>query len=119
MRLVATLLVRDEEELLGACIDYHLAQGVDLVLAMDNGSQDATPDILRTYERDGAVRVIPGADSGQYRQAAWVTKMARIAHAEYGADWVLHLDADEFWWPTPGGTLPDVLASVPDDYGVV
>jgi Glycosyl transferase family 2 len=119
MRLLATLLVRDEEEILRPCVDYHLAQGVDQILVMDNGSTDSTPAILREYEKRGVVRVIPGAEPGQYRQAEWVTKMARVAYNEYGADWVLHLDADEFWWPTAGGTLPDVLASVPDEFGVV
>lgn len=118
MRLAATLLVRDEEQILGAHLDYHLAQGVDLFLVMDNGSIDATPEILREYERMGAVRIVPGAEPGHYRQGEWVTKLARLAATEYGADWVLNLDADEFWWPN-AGTLPDALASVPDRYGVL
>ena len=118
MRLAATLLVRDEEEILHAHLDYHLAQGVDLFLVMDNGSVDATPEILGEYERAGAVRVVPGAEPGQYRQGEWVTTMARLAATEHGADWVLNLDADEFWWPR-AGTLPDALAAVPDRYGVL
>jgi hypothetical protein len=118
MRLAATMLVRDEEHILRAHLDYHLAQGVDLFLAMDNGSVDATPEILREYERAGAVRIIPGAEPGRYRQGEWVTRMARLAATEHGADWVLNLDADEFWWPR-AGTLPDALAAVPDRYGVL
>lgn len=102
MRLAATLLVRDEEQILGAHLDYHLAQGVDLFLVMDNGSIDATPEILREYERMGAVRILPGAEPGQNRQGEWVTKMARLAATEFGADWVLNLDR-----PTSsGGRMP-------------
>jgi hypothetical protein len=44
--------------------------------------------------------------------------MGRIAATEFGADWVIHSDADEFWWPR-GDSLKDVLASIPSRYGVV
>ena len=34
--------------------------------------------------------------------------MGRLAATEFGADWVIHSDADEFWWPR-GESLKDVL----------
>jgi hypothetical protein len=42
-RIVMTLLCRDEEDIVGYNIAYHLAQGVDFVIATDNASQDRTP----------------------------------------------------------------------------
>jgi hypothetical protein len=115
MRLVMTLLVRDEQELLAANLDYHLRQGVDFVLVSDHGSTDATPEILGEYVQRGVARVL-AVEGEALDQGAWVTRMARLAAAEHGADWVINNDADEFWWPL-AGTLRDMLSLVPPRYG--
>jgi hypothetical protein len=41
-----------------------------------------------------------------------------MAATEFGADWILNTDADEFWWPN-GESLADVLTAVPPHFGVV
>jgi Glycosyl transferase family 2 len=115
VRLVMTLLVRDEEELLASNLDYHLRQGVDFVLVTDHQSTDATSDILAEYEKHGVVKVLH-AEGAALDQGGWVTRMARLAATDHGADWVLNNDADEFWWPL-AGTLKDMLAVIPQRYG--
>ena len=112
-----TLLVRDEADVVDAQIAYHLDAGVDEVVATDNRSEDATTEILERYAREGVLHLIrePGDD---LRQSEWVTRMARLAATELGADWVLNADADEFW-RARGTTLKELLAAVPERFGAV
>ena len=107
-----TLLVRDEEDIVRANLDFHLDRGVDFVIATDNRSEDGTTAILEEYERSGVLRVIHERDD-DYAQGRWVTRMARLAASEHGADWVINNDADEFWCPLEGD-LRATLQSVPD-----
>jgi Glycosyl transferase family 2 len=112
-----TLLARDEADIVDAQIAFHLNAGVDFVIATDNLSEDGTTEILESYAREGQLHLI--REGGEYlRQADWVTRMARLAATDFAADWVIHSDADEFWWPR-GESLKDVLASIPVRYGIV
>src|SRR5262245_49648345 len=117
MKLVATVLARDEADIIDAQVAFHLNAGVDFVIATDNNSRDGTTEILESYERDGCLHLIREPAEG-LRQGEWVTRMARLAASAFGADWVINSDADEFWWPR-GASLKDVLAAVPADFGVV
>ena len=117
MKLVMTLLVRDEEDIVADNLDFHLAQGVDEVIVTDNGSVDGTLEILRAYEARGLVRIIV-EPTDDYSQGRWVTRMARIAATEHKADWVINNDADEFWWPREG-TLRTLFEDLGGDVGAV
>ena len=112
-----TLLVRDEADVVDAQIAHHLNAGVDHVIATDNRSEDGTTEILERYAADGRLHLIREAGE-DLRQSEWVTRMARLAATDFGADWVLNADADEFWWPD-GESLKDVLEAVPDELGVI
>jgi Glycosyl transferase family 2 len=117
VKLVLTLLGRDEADVVDANVAFHLNAGVDFVIATDNRSEDGTTEILERYAREGYVHLI--REQGQdMRLGEWVTRMARLAAREFGADWVINADADEFYWPR-GGSLKEVLAAVPDRFGCV
>src|SRR5213080_3553289 len=118
-RVVMALKVRDEEDVIESALRYHHAQGVDFFIVTDNGSTDRTPEILGRWVHAGLARVIT-EPSPELRERGheWVTRMARLAATEHGADWVVHGDADEFWWPL-AGNIKEALAAVPQEYGVV
>jgi hypothetical protein len=116
MKLVQTLVVRDEADIVDSQIGYHLNAGVDFVIATDHDSCDGTTEILESYARDGHLRRIPV--SGEMLDGPWRTHMARLAATEHGGDWVINTDADEFWIPRQE-TLKNVFAAVPEPYGVI
>ena len=108
MKLVMTLLVRNEEDILVMNLEHHLSQGVDFFIVTNNCSVDSTPKILQTYVDRGLMEVID-EPSDTYAQAVWVTRMAQRA-VQLSADWIFHADADEFWVATqPGCLLRDVI----------
>ena len=117
MRVVLTLVVRDEADIVDQQISYHLEAGVDFVIASDHRSTDGTTDILERLQREGHLRLIRRNEGGFF-QSRWVTEMARLAATEHGADWVINTDADEFWWPREG-SLREVFKAVPRRFGAI
>jgi hypothetical protein len=117
MKLVMTLRARDEADVIDAQIAFHLNAGVDFIVAIDHRSEDGTTAILESYARRGHLHLIR-EQVAEMQEGDWATEMARIAARDFGADWVISGDADEFWWPR-GGSLKEVLESTPARYGVV
>ena len=117
MKLVMTLLVRDEADILRLNLEHHLAQGIDHFIVTDNRSVDATALILEEYSSSGLLSWIH-EPSETYDQALWVTRMAEQAASD-GADWVIHADADEFWIAREQGqTLREVIKALADEQPV-
>lgn len=110
--LVMTLLIRDEEDIIAANLDFHLAQGVEFFIVMDNLSTDRTAAALLPYHDQGLLHYMLQEDDILDRKG-WVTMMARMAFEKYGANWVINNDADEFWWPLTQATLRDILLGLP------
>ncbi|SJM50977.1 glycosyltransferase family 2 protein [Agrococcus casei] len=108
-----TMMVRDEADIIAAAIEHHLNQGFDRILVTDNASVDGTREILAEYAKHAPVTVY---DDPEHRkqQAQTVTRMARLARLEFGADWVVNSDADEFVMSLRAGqTSADVIRSWP------
>jgi glycosyltransferase involved in cell wall biosynthesis len=99
--LVMTLLVRDEIDIIEKNILFHLNSGVDKIVAIDNGSVDGTRDILEKYKKKGVLDywVI---NKHTYEQDKWVSSMAKYAKNILHASYIMHCDADEFWYSKCG-----------------
>lgn len=113
MRLIATLMVRDEVDVIAAMVEHHLAQGIDLIIATDNGSVDGTAEVLETYAASGRLE-LHHDPVHRKQQGAVVTGMARRARTVHRADWVINLDADEWLVPLDRSlTVRDALEATP------
>jgi hypothetical protein len=112
-----TLKVRDEADIIEDNLRYHHAQGVDFFVVADTGSTDGTVEILEPYERAEIVRLERIGRGIHDMKEGGEEEITRIA-GEMGADWVIHNDADEFWWPLTGD-LKEAMAGIPDPYGLV
>src|SRR5918998_620419 len=112
-RRIETLLVygismiRNEADLVRLNMLYNSAVGIEHRLIVDNGSTDGTDRALKKLSRQDP-RVRWTRDEGPYRQGEIHTELAREAYKE-GADWVVQIDADEFWF-VPKGDLMSILA---------
>lgn len=109
-RVVMTLLVKNEEEMLEANLLFHKAMGVDAFIVTDNNSTDGTSDIIRKYVQNGWIVDVIHETATDYEQKAWVDRMIMYAKTRHRADWIINADADEFWY-APSGSLKREFAA--------
>ncbi|KQM60564.1 glycosyltransferase family 2 protein [Agreia sp. Leaf210] len=114
MKIAMTVMVRDEADIIAAMLDHHIEQGIDTIIVTDNGSIDGTTEILQDFAARGLIelRHDPVHKKQQYTV---VTQMARDAYTQFGADWVINADADEFFIAAdPALTVADALRMTPN-----
>jgi FkbM family methyltransferase len=109
-KLVMLLLVRDEVDILRENLWFHLHQGIDFFVIMDNGSVDGSREIAAEFERMGCAYVIDEPEHNK-QQGKWVTRMAHVARENFGADWLIPNDADEFWVAASGNLKNELRES--------
>ena len=101
IRLVMTILVKNEIDILEDNIRTHAQLGIDSFLVMDNGSTDGTREMLASLTDEFDLHIIDQPEQN-YQQREWMTQLAFAARDTLGADWVVSNDADEFWIPKSG-----------------
>lgn len=109
-KLIMTLLVKNEVDIVRKNIEFHLRHGVDYIIATDNISDDGTYEILKEFEKKGVLYLIQEEDQ-DYDQAKWVNRMGRIALEQFGANIIFHCDADEFWYSHSSDLKKELLTN--------
>jgi glycosyltransferase involved in cell wall biosynthesis len=93
IKIVGTILARDEEDIIGTNIEHHINQGVTHFIITNNNSKDKTKQIAEKYPE--VVEIIDEHEK-DHNQSKWVTRMARLA-CKLNPDWIVHFDSDELW----------------------
>ncbi|MEW6327166.1 MAG: tetratricopeptide repeat protein [Thermodesulfobacteriota bacterium] len=78
------MIVRDEEEFIGRCIETS-RRWVDEIVVVDTGSRDKTPEIARSFE--AKVIFHPWTDD--------FSEVRNVSLSHASGDWIIVLDADE------------------------
>ncbi len=108
MRIVAIVAARDEERLIGPCLEHLIDQGIEAYL-IDDGSADGTVSVAERYMRRGLIGIESLEGDGSFSLRAQLERKERLAR-ELDADWLIHQDADEFRVSRDGGqTLAEAI----------
>jgi hypothetical protein len=110
MRVTAAIAVLDDVESVEQCIQHHARIGVDSFVIYDLGSRDGTREIVKGLEGRDNVYVgyadmlaVTRRDPHQPRTPI-ANLMQAAAYERFRPDYLLYVDADEFWMPS-GGAL--------------
>ncbi len=103
-KIVLLTFPADQDDILRDYIEWHLNLGVDLIIAQDVSSSDNTHEILNSFANREQLRwfptpehyLTPEPNPLKYRASEVMAKMARD---QYGADWIIMSDVDEFLCP--------------------
>lgn len=110
VRVAALMMIRNEADILGTNVRFHRHAGITDFFIVDNGSTDATPDVLAQMAKE-----LPSlrwtTDPGPCDQTRITSSLARDAYSA-GIDWVVPIDADEFWSPGTTG-FQEILEGTP------
>lgn len=105
MKLSAIYIARNEEKNIARSLESIKGQ-VDELILVDTGSTDKTKEIFQSY--GGQVYDLPWQDD--------FSAPRNLALSKATGDWILLLDADEYFAPEVGGNVRRVLEKLPEKY---
>lgn len=115
MKIFGLFQIKNEIDIIEITLRHHLENLIDEAIVVDKGSMDGTLELVCELASDLPIHV--ASEPGTSRGGQLATSMARYA-ARAGADWVLPVDADEFW-VTSGPPLRAILTKLPAEVVVL
>lgn len=116
MKIVGVVRVLNEDDIIESVIRHHLAQ-LDYVIALDDGSNDHTIEIIEALKNEGLpVELLKSrcVISDESNRNTFLFQRAKNVHS---ANWVVFFDADEFIDARLAkGGLREYLGSLPADW---
>jgi glycosyltransferase involved in cell wall biosynthesis len=86
MRLTALLVAKNEQELIGLCLE-HILPFCDQIVVVDNGSTDNTKEIAKSY----------GVEVYDYPETQQMSDVRNFSLSKATGDWIMQVDADELY----------------------
>lgn len=97
-KLIMTLVVKNEEDIVEQNIRFHCAMGCDGFIVTSHNCTDNTNEILKKLKQEGLVLDIFYETSPNHQLNVWVSRMVDLARRKYHATWMINADADEFYY---------------------
>jgi Glycosyl transferase family 2 len=111
VRVVALLQTYNEQRFIGDCLDHLAEQGVAAYL-VDNESSDDTVAIAERRLQKNLIGIETLVRDGHFALRSQLLRKEELAQS-LDADWLMHLDADEFRVsPERGRSLAQAIAQV-------
>jgi glycosyl transferase family 2 len=114
MKIVVVSTIRNESDILETFVRYH-AQFVDRMIIINHRSVDSSSSILESLQREGLPIEYREETSLELQQGKFLTRSMKKAIEDYGADWVVPLDADEFIAAGRDERVRDLIEKLPQD----
>lgn len=111
VKIVAMLQTYNEQRFIGDCLDHLAEQGISAYL-VDNESTDDTVAIAERRLGKNLIGIETLARDGHFALHSQLVRKEELAQS-LDADWLIHLDADEFRVsPEQGRSLAEAIAEV-------
>ncbi|MBD3167513.1 glycosyltransferase [bacterium] len=116
MTIGGVMCAKDEADGIVPNLLYHLElQGFDKIVVIENGSHDRTWEVLRTLNDPRVILHRVPFQEGYVQEKAATEGALELFH-KHNFDWVLSIDADEFWVSEQTGSVRNALERIKPEH---